>query len=110
MAHTHNATAGVETTVLTVEGMTCGSCVRHVTRALEGMTGVVDVQVNLPAKQAVVEHLPHWAGEAALVAAVKDAGYRAAVHSRQNLHSGQAPLPPLPTRPAGSKAGGCCCG
>lgn len=102
MTHTHNATAGLETTVLTVEGMSCGSCVRHVTRALEGMAGVTDVQVNLEAKAAVLEHRIDWPGQAAAVAAIRDAGYAAAVSDRNPSEVRGAA--------AGAKVGGCCCG
>ena len=37
-------TAQVQTTRLSIDGMSCGACVRHVTRALDGLTGVVHVQ------------------------------------------------------------------
>lgn len=60
--------------VLTVEGMMCQNCVRHVTRALEGVAGVSGVQVDLQAKTAAVEA---GAGvtDQALVDAVTQAGY-----------------------------------
>ena len=32
---------------LNVSGMTCGSCVKHVTNALKALDGVVDVNVDL---------------------------------------------------------------
>jgi copper chaperone CopZ len=37
----------IQTTTLAVAGMACGMCERHVRRALEGMSGVVDVDVSL---------------------------------------------------------------
>lgn len=67
----------VQTTTLQVAGMTCGTCVRHVQRALEGINGVIDVNVDLALGQASVEHLPEWVGTPGLVAAVRDAGYEA---------------------------------
>ena len=39
---------------LGIEGMTCGNCVRHVTRALEGLPGASDVSVSLEDKSAQV--------------------------------------------------------
>ena len=36
-----------QTTTLRIAGMSCGACVRHVTRAIEGMNGVVHVDVDL---------------------------------------------------------------
>ena len=43
-------------TVLAVEGMTCGSCVRHVQGALHGLAGVSTVLVHLRDGKAVVDH------------------------------------------------------
>jgi copper chaperone CopZ len=69
----------VQTTVLAISGMSCGACVRHVTRALDGMTGVVHVTVDLQTNEAAVEHLPAFVDAAPLIAAVRDAGYEARV-------------------------------
>jgi copper chaperone CopZ len=70
-----------ETTKLRIAGMACGSCVSHVTRALDGMTGVVHVEVDLAKGEAIVEHGQKWVGEASAIAALKDAGYRSQVTS-----------------------------
>jgi P-type Cu+ transporter len=72
----------VQTTTLSIGGMGCAACIRHVSRALDAMTGVVDVTVDLQRHQAVVEHLPDWVGEAGLMAAIKDAGYPSRVIAR----------------------------
>ena len=69
----------VRTTTLAIAGMSCGACVRHVTRALDGMTGVVHVSVDLRTNEASVEHLPAFVDAASLIAAVRDAGYAARV-------------------------------
>jgi copper chaperone len=69
----------VRTTTLALAGMSCGACVRHVTRALDGMTGVVHVHVDLRSNKASVEHLPAFVDAASLIAAVRDAGYAARV-------------------------------
>lgn len=71
----------VQSTTLQVAGMTCGSCVRHVERALEGMTGVIDVSVDLARGQVSIEHLPEWADTPSLVEAVRQAGYEARLAS-----------------------------
>jgi copper chaperone len=65
----------IQTTTLAVTGMTCGTCERHVMRALEGMTGVMDVQVNLRGERVTVEHLSDWIEVTSLTAALRDAGY-----------------------------------
>lgn len=48
-------TAEVRTTTLSIGGMSCGACARHLTNALEGLTGVVHVAVDLKRNQATVE-------------------------------------------------------
>lgn len=65
-------------TVLDVAGMSCESCVRHVTAALQAVPGVSAVSVELRAGTAEVRHA-ETASVAALQAAVRDAGYDAAV-------------------------------
>ncbi len=59
--------------ILKIEGMMCKNCVKHVDKALNGVEGASDVVVNLEEKQAAVTADPSL--EAALVAAVVDAGY-----------------------------------
>ena len=56
-----------------VEGMTCDHCVKSVTSELSGVAGVSGVSVDLGTKRAVVtgENLD----DAALVAAIDEAGY-----------------------------------
>ena len=55
--------------------MTRDTCERHVMHALAGMTGVMDVQVNLRDERVTVEHLPDWIEVTSLTAALRDAGY-----------------------------------
>ena len=38
-----------------IEGMMCENCVKHVTKALEGIDGVEKVEVNLENKTALIE-------------------------------------------------------
>lgn len=40
--------------VISIDGMSCENCVRHVTEALEGMEGVTAVEVSLEAGEAKV--------------------------------------------------------
>src|SRR5260221_96818 len=61
---------------LSVEGMTCASCVGRVERALKKVPGVTEASVNLATERAHV--LGHAVDAAALVAAVEKAGYQAA--------------------------------
>jgi len=59
-------------TILKVEGMTCNHCKMRAEKALQGVSGVESVKVDLAAKEAVVTG---DAERATLVKAVVDAGY-----------------------------------
>lgn len=59
---------------LKIEGMMCGHCVAHVQKALAGVDGVGNVEVNLKKKTATVELLEEVNNET-LVSAVVEAGY-----------------------------------
>ena len=59
----------------TIEGMSCQMCVKHVTKALQGVEGVKAVKVSLEDENAQVTYDPAAAGVAAFKAAVSDAGY-----------------------------------
>jgi heavy metal translocating P-type ATPase len=61
---------------LTIEGMTCASCVARVERALKAVPGVATASVNLATESARVEGV---ADAAALIGAIKAAGYEAHV-------------------------------
>ncbi|MBM6675978.1 heavy metal translocating P-type ATPase [Olsenella uli] len=63
---------------LNVTGMMCQNCVKHVTKALEGVEGVSDVRVDLESGTATCEATDAVSDDA-LVAAVADAGYEAKV-------------------------------
>jgi Cu+-exporting ATPase len=68
--------AGV--TELSVTGMTCNNCARHVTEALQEVPGVRSAAVNLPANRASVRWNAGTAADVgALQKAVADAGYEA---------------------------------
>ena len=64
-----------EKTTFAVSGMTCASCVKHVTKALQKVPGVVSAQVNLASERAAVELDPGQAGFADLKRSVEAAGY-----------------------------------
>lgn len=64
---------------LSIRGMTCGSCVRHVTEALQSVAGVDRVAVDLDAGGATLTYDAARATPERLVGAVVDAGYPASV-------------------------------
>jgi len=65
-----------KTTEIAIDGMTCASCVARVRSSLEAVDGVSAARVNLATERAQVDHDPR-VGAAALVGAVKRAGYDA---------------------------------
>jgi copper chaperone CopZ len=67
----------VKLTVLEIEGMTCGSCVRHVGTALRTLPGVTEVSVDLRERSATVRHDPGATPVQSLVEALRDEGYPA---------------------------------
>jgi copper chaperone len=68
----------METTELKIEGMTCGGCVKSVTRVLTGVAGVASAEVSLEEARARVTFDPGRTGLQALKDVVERAGYHAA--------------------------------
>ncbi|MBM3934800.1 MAG: copper-translocating P-type ATPase [SAR202 cluster bacterium] len=65
----------MEKVQLSIGGMTCASCVRHVEHALSGVDGVRSATVNLATEKATVEYAPGAVSLGDLRFAVEDAGY-----------------------------------
>jgi len=64
--------------ILIVEGMTCGHCVMHVKKALEGVQGVKKAEVSLEKRRAeIILDRKEPASVESLVKAVGEAGYNA---------------------------------
>ncbi|MGZ2746384.1 heavy metal translocating P-type ATPase [Burkholderia stagnalis] len=95
------ASAALNTIVLTVEGMHCGGCTGRVQRALADVPGVVDATVDLDGGSATV-NAQDTVDPARLIAAVGEAGYRAALREPAGTGGYRAAEPPspTPTRPA----------
>ncbi len=74
-------TETLNTETLNVEGMSCGACVGHVTRALQGLDGVQSATVSLEDKRAVVTYDPARVQAPQMLEAVAEEGYEA---SRQD--------------------------
>lgn len=66
-----------QTTTFSVDGMTCGHCVQHVTEELTALGGVQDVQIQLVAggSSPVTVTSEAVLDDAAVAAAVEEAGY-----------------------------------
>jgi copper chaperone len=101
----------MQTTELKVAGMSCGSCVAAVTKALKRVPGVQDVEVDLGGGIARVrgEHVAHQLPE--LVAALGGAGYEAAAATGTPAAHGRAAGGcGAGTGAAAKGRGGGCCG
>ncbi len=61
-----------------VGGMSCGGCVKSVTRAVSQLPGVRAVDVSLEKKLATIEYDGTAVAPAAIVAAIEAAGFEAA--------------------------------
>lgn len=65
----------VEAVRFPVEGMTCGSCIGRITRAVRRVDGVRGVSVDLGTEHVTVRRSPGTASAAELAAAIEAAGY-----------------------------------
>ena len=63
--------------VLEVKGMTCGNCVKRVTKIISGFDGVSDVAVDLQRMEATFESDPRVTDAGKVVQAINDFGYTA---------------------------------
>jgi len=84
----------MQTELLKVTGMSCGGCTGNVTRALQAIAGVEDVQVSLAAGEATVRYDEEATSPERLKTAVIAAGY--------GVDTSRAAQKPQRT--------GCCCG
>lgn len=82
---------------LAVSGMTCGSCVKHVTSALKQLDGVEDVSVDLATGKVMVTRATDKADD--LIAALIEEGYPAQLDAGGATQANQG----------GSCGGGCSC-
>ena len=83
-------TAPAPATALSVTGMTCGNCARHVTEAIQSVPGVHSATVRLEANQATVRWTAGTERDvAAVIRAVEEAGYGASVVEASAHEPGQ---------------------
>jgi copper chaperone len=68
---------GMQTVELKVEGMDCQGCVQSVTRMLNGVPGVGQVEVSLEKALARVTYDPAKSGPEQFKRAIERAGYKA---------------------------------
>ncbi len=73
-----------KTVMLSIEGMSCASCVGRVDKALAAVPGVLDVNVNLAAETATVTYLEGQVQISDLIKASNDLGYPAKVREAED--------------------------
>ena len=95
---TTTSAPSTHTVTFAIEGMSCGHCVAAVSEALRQLPGVDVRQVAVGSASVVLD--PAGASTAAVIEAIRDAGYEARVADM----AGRA-LPQAPTRAGGA---GCC--
>src|SRR6266540_6506811 len=67
-------------TELSVSGMTCGNCARHVTEAIQSVPGVHSATVSLDSRSASVRWAPDGSHDASdVIQAIEKEGYSAKV-------------------------------
>ncbi|MCB0016048.1 MAG: heavy-metal-associated domain-containing protein [Anaerolineales bacterium] len=67
----------METTIIKVEGMSCGGCVKSVTNVLTALPGVAKAEVSLEDKQARVEYEAGRVSIDDMKRVIVDAGFEA---------------------------------
>lgn len=68
-------------TLLDVRGMNCGSCVRHISEALDALDGVAEVHPSLSDKTVRVRHDPSRVSAEQLASTLTAHGYPAAARA-----------------------------
>ncbi|WKZ28907.1 MAG: heavy metal translocating P-type ATPase [Patescibacteria group bacterium] len=84
------APSGDRRALLSLGGMHCSSCANLIARGLRKVKGVKEANVNFAAEKARVVFDPRQTDEAALVEAVKKAGYRAEPASKADPETDRA--------------------
>ena len=68
----------MQTVTLGISGMTCGGCVRSVSKVLNALNGVAKSEVSLEERRAVVDFDADRVGVDQLKHAIEEAGYEVA--------------------------------
>ena len=92
---------GHRTCEISVEGMTCGSCVRNIESMISSVTGIISISVSLDHKKAVVVFNPVEISPEAIAEKIDDMGFEAAVldnRSQRHIAVGRVAMPGC-TRP-----------
>lgn len=75
------------TTILSVHGMTCGSCTSAVEGAFQTVAGIRSVSVSLLSERAVIEHQPTMISAESVAQMIEDRGFDAKILESRELHT-----------------------
>ncbi|CEP18742.1 hypothetical protein [Parasitella parasitica] len=75
-----------KTLILSVQGMTCQSCVKSITQACTHLDGVVSVDVNLDGAQATIVYQPNAIAPQIIMDTIEECGFDVADNS--DMHTG----------------------
>lgn len=78
------ASENEQKTTLRLSGMHCTSCAGVITKSIKKLPGITDAQVSFAAEKARVNFDPRQTSEAAIIAQIKKAGYRAEIAGSAN--------------------------
>jgi len=81
----------VVTGTVHIEGMTCGSCVKHIEETVIQLNGVINIRVSLPDKMATVEFNSAVTSISAIANEISDMGFEATPDTTQ----GESQVPAL---------------
>jgi Cu+-exporting ATPase len=79
----------IDTTTLKLQGMSCAGCANAIQKAISGVSGVEECEVNFASEQATVQFNPEQTNIKVIQNAVEDAGYGASVYSQEDMMNGR---------------------
>ncbi|KAL7858572.1 hypothetical protein AOLI_G00186740 [Acnodon oligacanthus] len=91
---------GLQSVVLPVEGMTCGSCVQTIEQRVGGLPGVLHIEVSLEKKSATVIFDQAHQSPESLADAIEDMGF-------ESIAANASPATPVPTETRVYPTAGC---
>jgi len=79
----------IDEKTLKLEGMSCAGCANAIQKAISGVSGVEECDVNFAAEQATVKFNPQQTNVNVIQQAVEDAGYGASLYSQEEMMTGR---------------------
>lgn len=84
-----------KTLVLSVQGMTCQSCVKSITKACTALSGIVSIDVDLEAAMATVIYQPSLMASQTVINTIEECGFDVADTSDVDNNSNVLSTPPI---------------